>query len=891
MTLPERLLRAIAAVRAVVWAWAETSSARLRRWLHSRNPQAQSSLHQPSQHHTPERRTMASIFAQPYFKGTALGRLKFYRSGTLVAAPVYADAAATVPLTTVRADSAGRYPPIYLDTSVSYRCIESYASGEVIRDIDPITREGLSGGATDALTITDLTALEKGSLTTGLDVAVLGYAKAGDGGGGVFEWDATSVAATVPGMVLAADEGGTGRWTRVDKGPASIFWFGAKGDGTTVDTAAINTAIAQAQTGETVEFGEGVFLTAGGHVAPANKIISFVGWPNGTALKLNGAGTLLTHTGDPDNVYGIRKTEAILFDGNGADAFNFRPGTTGYKAGDTSGYILHAGIRDCRFFRLETGALHYSVQQNLVERSIFHRNKVGAIYRPDAVNGGSTASSEYKTVYEYNSVGVLLEKYFQTFVPTVATMTNSSTSLTAVGTTAGMAVGMAITGPGIKSGTTVAAFTANTITLSQMTTTTAARANVPILVNNSGSYSTDGDVFRECLWQGNFTAAVAGFGYDSVRFEQCYFEANPNDGAYPSATIGGRTIPAYGVYFEGTSATFTECWLFNSYTRAMFSLRAGSQLQLRDCVAAMTGDFIDGDQTSSVEFFGSHSHTIGAALVPVKRWPDTIKVNISFSGVGNATQTRTNAIPNAFTGANPRLPAYAIDGGAITVANEVDARLGMVRSIAFPATTGALGINSVGVGFAGGTVSTGSLLFASILIRADTYTKITTTFAGVANSTVSLSVTPEWQRMVVIVRASGDQTSVSHNLFPTGADGPKIYVANEMQLLVPPGADESVISQVLAEGLFNDGTADGALLGSATYDPPSLTTGTQTTTTITVNGAALGDPVSASFSADLQAIQLTAYVSAANTVTCIFRNGTAGTIDLASGTLRVRVLK
>jgi hypothetical protein len=82
----------------------------------------------------------------------------------------------------------------------------------------------------------------------------------------------------------------------------------------------------------------------------------------------------------------------------------------------------------------------------------------------------------------------------------------------------------------------------------------------------------------------------------------------------------------------------------------------------------------------------------------------------------------------------------------------------------------------------------------------------------------------------------------------------------------------------------------GVLSGSATFDPASLATNTGATTTVSVSGAAVGDFVLASFSADLQGITLSGYVSASNTVSVRFQNGTAGTIDLASGTVRVRVL-
>ena len=81
------------------------------------------------------------------------------------------------------------------------------------------------------------------------------------------------------------------------------------------------------------------------------------------------------------------------------------------------------------------------------------------------------------------------------------------------------------------------------------------------------------------------------------------------------------------------------------------------------------------------------------------------------------------------------------------------------------------------------------------------------------------------------------------------------------------------------------------LQASVTYDPPSLAAGDGVTTTVTVTGAALGDFAQASFSLDLQGITLTAWVSAADTVSVRLQNSTTGAVDLASGTLRVRVEK
>lgn len=98
----------------------------------------------------------------------------------------------------------------------------------------------------------------------------------------------------------------------------------------------------------------------------------------------------------------------------------------------------------------------------------------------------------------------------------------------------------------------------------------------------------------------------------------------------------------------------------------------------------------------------------------------------------------------------------------------------------------------------------------------------------------------------------------------------------------------------------NRGTTDGTdilgtpvgkhLRGTATWDPSSLTTGTQTSTTLTVSGAAVGDIAMCGHTqvtADL--LQLSCYVSAANTVRAVLRNASAGTIDVTSGTLAAEV--
>jgi hypothetical protein len=75
-----------------------------------------------------------------------------------------------------------------------------------------------------------------------------------------------------------------------------------------------------------------------------------------------------------------------------------------------------------------------------------------------------------------------------------------------------------------------------------------------------------------------------------------------------------------------------------------------------------------------------------------------------------------------------------------------------------------------------------------------------------------------------------------------------------------------------------------------TLDVASLVDAAGATSSVTVPGVALGDMVLAfSFGVSLQGMTVTAYVSAADTVSIRVQNESAGTIDLASTTIRVLV--
>ncbi len=91
-------------------------------------------------------------------------------------------------------------------------------------------------------TITSLRAINYSVIATGTQVSVSQYATAGDGGGGLFRVDKSdTTTADNGGTVIVANDGT--RLKRIDTVIVNALWFGAKFDGTTNDTAAIQAAL------------------------------------------------------------------------------------------------------------------------------------------------------------------------------------------------------------------------------------------------------------------------------------------------------------------------------------------------------------------------------------------------------------------------------------------------------------------------------------------------------------------------------------------------------------------------------------------------------------------------------------------------------------------------
>lgn len=94
---------------------------------------------------------------------------------------------------------------------------------------------------------------------------------------------------------------------------------------------------------------------------------------------------------------------------------------------------------------------------------------------------------------------------------------------------------------------------------------------------------------------------------------------------------------------------------------------------------------------------------------------------------------------------------------------------------------------------------------------------------------------------------------------------------------------KSVSPQVWVEGYAQ-------VPATAPYDPPSLAAGATQSTVVSLTGAAIGQPAVVAFSQPLQATRMWAEVTAANTVTVYHNNPTAAAVDVASGTLSVKLV-
>lgn len=155
-------------------------------------------------------------------------------------------------------------------------------------------------------TIAALRLVSAPTIVTTLDILVEGYASSGDQGGGTFYWDNTSAVADNGGTVIRPSTApATGRWIRSIIDDYNPAWFGAKGDGSTDDSTALNALFAL---GNKVYDGRGKTYAYTGNFTPASSMeIRNMTWKQ----MAPGAGTVRTIFGNTTADLTLRNVKVL----------------------------------------------------------------------------------------------------------------------------------------------------------------------------------------------------------------------------------------------------------------------------------------------------------------------------------------------------------------------------------------------------------------------------------------------------------------------------------------------------------------------------------------------------------------------------------------------------
>lgn len=247
---------------------------------------------------------------------------------------------------------------------------------------NPTTIAGTSETVT-ALRRFDSIALMKAATPAadGEVVFVTNYYEDIAGGGGHIEWLAGSTATIDNGTIIAADAGGTGRWHALGMHLfVDLARFGAKGDGTTVDTTAFTNAAA---TGKPVRGPYGTYVVD----APVtfNSNLHLEGGDTGQSLiKLTGTGQLLTGDSDVRFTGGFRiqttvnnKTMVKVAHSRWYGDFSLdgESGATGLTGIE---FVTGTGLYHCAFLPAEVRDI--AVPIRITGANSFNNNQIGADY-------------------------------------------------------------------------------------------------------------------------------------------------------------------------------------------------------------------------------------------------------------------------------------------------------------------------------------------------------------------------------------------------------------------------------------------------------------------------------------------------------------------------------
>ena len=229
-------------------------------------------------------------------------------------------------------------------------------------------------------------------------VELLGYYSKGDGGGGTFYWDSTSIEDDNGGTIIEATGVVDGRWIRNYKGAVNVKWFGAKGDGIVDDTVAIQAAIdyVNLKKGGEVYLPSGTFSMSNTLILKENVHLkgSFsTSWDTSNGTILKNSTTDVIHIGDSNNLQGFGLS-FITIQGNISNI----------------GLRTYNGANDILLYKI---SIHNCSSGVIIDRSwtldanrVATHSCINGFEFVDSSSGGGMTSLTFNNCGVYNSSGI-----------------------------------------------------------------------------------------------------------------------------------------------------------------------------------------------------------------------------------------------------------------------------------------------------------------------------------------------------------------------------------------------------------------------------------------------------------------------------------------------------
>jgi hypothetical protein len=262
----------------------------------------------------------AAQFSLPYmvaFKPSGVGvpgaKMFFYAPGTTTKRPVYSTSALTTQLSNpVVADGAGRFPNIYLDNALTYKVViyNKSGTGTPLYSVDPYVvnaapssdalqpyQDAAAASASAAATSATSAATNAASAATSATAAASSASSASAIATSV---NISDVLDTIT-AALAAGGSVDLATLKASALPVNVWWFGAKGDGVTDDTAAIQAALnylGGVGRGTLYFPSTGAFYKCSAPLTTPRYVSLMGDGPNASHIKFTNAGTnVLTGSG------------------------------------------------------------------------------------------------------------------------------------------------------------------------------------------------------------------------------------------------------------------------------------------------------------------------------------------------------------------------------------------------------------------------------------------------------------------------------------------------------------------------------------------------------------------------------------------------------------------